>query len=77
MCLAVPGELLEILDVDPVMRRGRVSFSGVIKEVSLALVPEARVGNYVTVHVGFAMSVLDETEAAKTLASLNELGSLQ
>ncbi|MFH1566855.1 MAG: HypC/HybG/HupF family hydrogenase formation chaperone, partial [Gemmatimonadota bacterium] len=52
MCLAVPGKLLEITDADPVTRTGRVSFGGVVKEVNLACVPEARVGDYVTVHVG-------------------------
>jgi hydrogenase expression/formation protein HypC len=77
VCLAVPGELLGVLDEDPLLRSGRVSFSGVVKQVSLALVPEARAGDYVTVHVGFAMSVLDETEAKRTLEYLRELGEVE
>lgn len=64
MCLAVPGQLLEIKDAaDPLARTGRVSFGGVVKEINLAYVPEARVGDYVTVHVGFALSVVSEEDA--------------
>ena len=64
MCLAVPGRLLEIADEgDPLKRTGKVSFGGIVKEVNLAYVPEARVGDYVTVHVGFALSVVDEEDA--------------
>ena len=64
MCLAVPGRLLEITDEgDPLKRTGKVSFGGIVKEVNLAYVPEARVGDYVTVHVGFALSVVDEEDA--------------
>ena len=77
MCLAIPGELLEIVDEDPLSRTGRVSFGGIVKEVNLALVPEAGVGDYVTVHVGFALSVLDKEEADKVLGYLAEMGELQ
>jgi len=64
MCLAVPGKLLEIIDGDdPLARAGKVSFGGIVKEVSLAYLPEAQVGDYVTVHVGFALSVVDEEDA--------------
>jgi hydrogenase expression/formation protein HypC len=64
MCLAVPGQLLEIKETeDPLARTGRASFGGVIKEISLAYLPEARVGDYVTVHVGFALSVVSEEDA--------------
>jgi hydrogenase expression/formation protein HypC len=64
MCLAVPGELIEVVDGDdPMQRRGKVSFGGVLKEVNLAYVPEAQVGDYVTVHVGFALSVVDQEDA--------------
>ena len=76
MCLAIPGQLLEIRGDDPLMRTGRVSFSGIIKEVHLACTPEARVHDYVLVHVGFAISVIDEPEAAKLVRTLVELGAL-
>ena len=77
MCLAIPGELLEVIDDSPLTRTGRVSFGGVVKEVNLALVPEAGVGDYVTVHVGFALSVLDREEADRVLAYLAEMDELQ
>lgn len=68
MCLAVPGQILSIQETDdPLRRAGRVSFGGVIREVNLAYVPEARVGDYVVVHVGFALSIVDEEEARQTL----------
>lgn len=73
MCLAVPGKILEMTEGDPMMRTGRVDFGGVIREVSLAYVPEAQTGDYVIVHVGFALSVLDEVEAKKTLACFSEM----
>ena len=68
MCLSIPGKLIEITaELDETFRIGRVSFDGVIKEVSLTLVPEAKVGEYVLVHVGAAISVIDEEEAKKPL----------
>lgn len=76
MCLAVPGKLIEITDDDPVLRSGKVSFGGVAKIVSLACVPEAVVGDYVTVHVGFALSVIDEEEANQTFEYLREMDEL-
>ncbi len=76
MCLAVPGKLLEITGDDAGFRTGRVSFGGVIKVVSLACVPEARVDDYVLVHVGMALSVVDQQEAAETLAYLSAMGDL-
>lgn len=76
MCLAVPGKILTISDGDELERAGRVSFGGVIKEVNLAYVPEARVGDYVVVHVGFALSVLDEEEARETLDYYRQMGEL-
>ncbi len=76
MCLAVPGKLVEISGDDPYFRTGRVSFGGIIKQVSLACVPEARIDDYVLVHVGMALSVVDEKEAAETLAYLREMGEL-
>lgn len=77
MCLAVPGKLLEITDDDPLKRSGKVSFGGIVKEVSLALVPEARVGDYVNVHVGFALSVLDEEEAGEVFEYLRQIDQLK
>jgi len=77
MCLAVPGEILEILDEDPLTRRGRVRFGGIVKEVHLACVPEARVGDYVLVHVGVAISRIREEEAKEVFRYLEELGELQ
>jgi hydrogenase expression/formation protein HypC len=75
MCLAVPGKILQVTGVD-VDRMGRVSFGGVVKNVSLAYVPEARVGDYVVVHVGFAISVMDEAEASQVFGYLNQMGDL-
>ena len=77
MCLAVPGKLLEISGTDDLTRIGKVSFGGIIKEINLAFVPEAQVGDYVTVHVGVALSVVDETEALQVFEYLRQLGELQ
>jgi hydrogenase expression/formation protein HypC len=73
MCLAVPGKILSITGEDPLMRVGKVSFAGVVKEVSLAYVPEAEIGQYAIVHVGFAISIVDESEAQKTLYYLEQM----
>jgi len=74
MCLAIPGRIESIASgEDPLMRRGRVNFGGIVKEISLAYVPEARVGDYVIVHVGFALSVLDEKEANQVFELLQEM----
>lgn len=72
MCLAVPGQLLSIEGDDPLTRQGRVAFAGIVKQANLAYVPEAKAGDYVLVHAGFAITVIDETEATKTLAYLAE-----
>lgn len=76
MCLAVPGEVIEIDESDPVVRNARVSFGGVVKEVSLAMTPEAEKGAYVLVHAGLAISVVDEAEAAAILRDLDTLAEL-
>ncbi len=77
MCLSIPGKLIEITSqLDDTFRMGKVSFDGVIKEVSLTLVPEARVDDYVMVHVGAAIGVVDEDEAQKTFNLLRQLGEL-
>ncbi len=73
MCLAVPGEVLSIENDDSMARMGRVSFGGVVKEVSLALVPDAAIGDYVIVHAGFAISIVNEQEAARTFELLKEI----
>ncbi|HWT78741.1 MAG TPA: HypC/HybG/HupF family hydrogenase formation chaperone [Candidatus Methylomirabilis sp.] len=73
MCLAVPGKLLSVEGEDPLVRTGKVSFGGILKEVNLTCVPEAKVGDYVIVHAGLAISVLDEEEATRTLEYLQEI----
>jgi hydrogenase expression/formation protein HypC len=72
MCLAIPGQILSASGQD-LERMGRVSFGGVVKEVSLAYVPQAEVGDYVVVHVGFAISKLDIQEAEQTLHYLEQM----
>lgn len=76
MCLAVPGRIENIILEDPVLRSGRVSFGGVSREVNLAFVPEAQPGDYVIVHVGMAISTLDEEEAQEVFRYLKEAGEL-
>jgi hydrogenase expression/formation protein HypC len=76
MCLAVPGRVDEIVDRDGV-RMGRVNFDGIVKEVCLAYVPEIAVGDYTIVHVGFALTKIDEESAQKTLATFREMGILE
>jgi hydrogenase expression/formation protein HypC len=73
MCLGIPGKIVKMIDEDPFSRLAEVNFSGAKKVISLAFVPEAREGNYVIVHAGFAISVLDEQEAAETLALLQQV----
>jgi hydrogenase expression/formation protein HypC len=79
MCLAVPGKILSITEGsagEELTRTGKVSFGGIIKEASLAFVPEAKVGDYVLVHAGFAISIVDETEAQQTLEYFRQMGDL-
>lgn len=77
MCLAVPGKILEVNGEDPVFRSGKVSFGGIIKDVSLACVPEAGVDDYVLVHVGMALSKVDEEEAQEVFNYLKQMGELE
>ncbi|MCB1740864.1 MAG: HypC/HybG/HupF family hydrogenase formation chaperone [Gammaproteobacteria bacterium] len=70
MCLALPGRILEIDSQDQLLRTARVSFSGLVKSVSLALVPEAQVDDYVLVHAGFAIATIDEAAAQEALRYL-------
>jgi hydrogenase expression/formation protein HypC len=75
MCLAIPGKVVSI--AEGVGRIAKVQFGGITRSASLDLVPEAGVGDYVLVHVGFAISKIDEAEAQKTLEALQELANLQ
>lgn len=76
MCLAVPGKILSISGDLPLNRKGKVSFGGAVTDVSLAYVPQAQVGEYVMVHVGFALSKVDQDEAEKLIAELAALKEL-
>ena len=77
MCLAVPGKILSIDDSgSELMKIGRVSFGGIVKEVNLAYTPEAKVGEYVIVHVGFALNTVDEEEAKRVFQYLDEIEGL-
>jgi hydrogenase expression/formation protein HypC len=75
MCLAIPGQVLETLESNG-MKMAKVSFGGMIKQVCLEYTPEARVGDYVLVHVGFALSTVNREEAERTFRLLEELGQL-
>ncbi len=76
MCLSIPGKLIEITgQLDDVFRTGKVSFDGILKEVSLTLVPEAQPGDYVLVHVGAAISIVAEKEARETFEIIKQLAS--
>jgi len=80
MCLAIPGKIESISGDEPLTLMGKINFGGILKEASLAYVPEAKVGDYVIVHVGFALSKLDEDEARKVfdyLKQMEELGELE
>lgn len=77
MCLAIPGKLLAITaQLDETFRTGKVSFGGIQKEVNLYMVPEAKVDDYVLVHVGVAISVVDEEEAKLTFKYLKDMGEV-
>ena len=75
MCLAVPGKILNI-EGDDVLRSGKVNFGGIVKQVNLSYVPEANIGDYVVVHVGFALSVVDEEQARQVFEYLQSMGEL-
>ena len=78
MCLAIPGKIVSINhESDPVLRSGRVNFGGIVKEVNLAYVPEAAVDDYVIVHVGFALSKVDEAEANQVFQYLSQMENIQ
>jgi hydrogenase expression/formation protein HypC len=80
MCLAIPGKVVSISGDDPLTRVGKINFGGIVKEACLAYVPEIKIGEYVIVHVGFALSKVDEDEAEKVfeyLKKIDELGELE
>jgi hydrogenase expression/formation protein HypC len=76
MCLAIPGKIVSITNTseDKIFRNGKVSFGGIVKEINLSMVPEAALGDYVLVHVGVAISRIDEEEAQKTFEYLHQMG---
>lgn len=75
MCLGIPGKIIDMYESNG-LHMGKIDFGGVTKEVCLAYVPEAQIGNYTIVHVGFALNVLDEAEALETLQLLREIGAV-
>ena len=76
MCLAIPGKIIRISGTEPLERRGSVSFGGAVRQVALACVPQAEVGDYVLVHVGLAISLIDEAEARRVFEYLAEMDDL-
>lgn len=76
MCLAIPGKILEIQEVGP-LRAASVQIGGTVRQVSLTFVPEAGLGDYVMVHVGFAVSRVDAAEVERTYKLLEEMGTLE
>ncbi len=75
MCLAVPGKIVEIYEANGLLM-GKIDFGGVVREACLTYVPEAKVGDYTIIHVGFALNLVDENEARETLALLDEISKL-
>src|SRR6516165_3334977 len=76
MCLAIPGKLIEVTENPQGVRMGKANFGGIVKQVCLEYTPEANAGDYVLVHVGFALSKVDEDEAARTYQLLEEMAQL-
>jgi len=76
MCLGVPGKLIEITQNEGLIKTGKVNFGGIIKDVNLSYTPEAEIGHYLIVHVGFAISIIDESEAKKVFEYLQEIDGL-
>jgi len=78
MCLAIPGKIISITNqLDETFRFGRVSFGGITKEVNLCMVPDAKIDDYVLVHVGVAIGVVDEVEAKKVFSYLKAMGEVE
>lgn len=76
MCLAIPGQIVDVAGTEPLERTARVNFGGILKSVSLACLPEAGVNDYVLVHAGLAIAVVDEAEARQTLADVRTMDAL-
>jgi hydrogenase expression/formation protein HypC len=76
MCLAIPGKLIEIYQKDS-LRMAKIDFGGISKEICLEYTPEAKVGDYALIHVGFAISLMDEDEAQETLKLLKEIDEIE
>lgn len=76
MCLAIPGKIISIQESELFGKMGKISFEGIIKEISLSLLPDSQIGQYVMVHVGFAISLVDEEEARLTLDTLRRMDEL-
>jgi hydrogenase expression/formation protein HypC len=76
VCLGVPGKVIQVENNALGIPMGKVSFGGIVKEVCLAYVPEVQVGNYVVVHVGFAINTIDEEEAMEVFAMLKQMGEI-
>jgi hydrogenase expression/formation protein HypC len=76
VCLAIPGRIICVSEGDPILRTGKVDFGGIVKDVALACVPDAQVGQYVLVHVGLAITVVDEAEARQVFDFLDRMGEL-
>ncbi|MEO6355841.1 MAG: HypC/HybG/HupF family hydrogenase formation chaperone [Ferruginibacter sp.] len=78
MCLAIPGKIISITNqLDDTFRFGKVSFGSILKEINLCMVPQAKAGDYVLVHVGAAISVVDEEEAARVFSYLKDMGEVE
>lgn len=78
MCLAIPGQIIAIHhQLDNTFRYSKVSFGGIFREVNLCMVPEAKIGDYVLVHVGVAISIIDEAEAQQTFSYLQQIGETE
>ncbi len=78
MCLSIPGKLVEITaELDKIFRIGKVDFEGITKEVNLSMVPEAKIGDYILVHVGAAISIIDEEEAKRTFEILKQMDEME
>ena len=76
MCLAIPGKIISIKGSGPLEQIAKVSFGGSVKEVNLSFTPEAKVGDYVVVHVGFALSVVDEAQAQRVFEDLKQISEM-
>ena len=74
MCLAVPGKILEIYETNGLLM-GKIDFGGVTREACLTYVPEAKIGDYTIIHVGFALNLIDEAEALETLSLLDQIAN--